>query len=345
MQTLRKGFLMKTLTRFLVVLLTLALLSFPLISNAQNQDSNQTGAQQTTGALERGYRTGYSDGYQAGVQDAAQNAAKRYSSKEDYQSASRAYNKSYGSLEDYRDGYQQGFEAGYNAGYEGRGFDSTIPAGLGRRGVDDAQNDNNSAAPQSQNIPDNSTTNVPVQTGAGVLTIPSNTVMTIELLTNLSTDASQRGDRFEARVVEPREYEGSMVTGRVTRVKRAGKVKGTAELQLTFEQIRLTDNRFANFNAQVIEIVTGGDSSTGNVDPEGGVKGKDSSKDDAIKVGTGAGIGAVIGAIAGGGKGAAIGAIIGGGVSTGGVLASRGKDLRLNQGQQLRIRTNTETRF
>ena len=54
------------------------------------------------------------------------------------------------------------------------------------------------------------------------------------------------------------------------------------------------------------------------------------------------GIGAIIGAIAGGGKGAAIGAVIGGGVGTGGVMTQRGKDIRLEPGQQLRIRTHRQ---
>ena len=44
-------------------------------------------------------------------------------------------------------------------------------------------------------------------------------------------------------------------------------------------------------------------------------------------IGGGAGVGAVIGAIAGGGKGAATGAAIGGGGGTGAVLATRGDDL------------------
>ena len=57
------------------------------------------------------------------------------------------------------------------------------------------------------------------------------------------------------------------------------------------------------------------------------------------KVGAAAGIGAVIGAIAGGGVGAAVGATIGAGVGTAGVLTERGRDIRLYQGQQLRIRT------
>jgi hypothetical protein len=54
---------------------------------------------------------------------------------------------------------------------------------------------------------------------------------------------------------------------------------------------------------------------------------KDNKKRDAAIIGGGAGVGAVIGAIAGGGKGAATGAAIGGGAGTGTVLATRGDDL------------------
>ena len=79
------------------------------------------------------------------------------------------------------------------------------------------------------------------------------------------------------------------------------------------------------------------------VDTEGGVKGRDSTKDDAAKVGAASGIGAIIGAIAGGGKGAAIGAIIGGGAGTAGVMTQRGKDIRLDRGQHMKIRTSTNT--
>ena len=61
------------------------------------------------------------------------------------------------------------------------------------------------------------------------------------------------------------------------------------------------------------------------------------------KVGAASGIGAIIGAIAGGGKGAAIGAVIGGGAGTAGVMTQRGKDIRLERGQHLKIRTSTDT--
>jgi hypothetical protein len=117
-------------------------------------------------------------------------------------------------------------------------------------------------------------------------------------------------------------------------------VKGTAELQLTFDEIRLPDGRAAKMSAQVIEVLqTGTSDGVGKVDSEGGVKGKDSTKNDVTKIGAATGIGAVIGAIFGGGSGAAVGATIGAGVGTAGVLRERGKDIYLYQGQQMRIRT------
>jgi hypothetical protein len=110
--------------------------------------------------------------------------------------------------------------------------------------------------------------------------------------------------------------------------------------------IRFPDNRASNFSADVVEVMEmSGTDNVGTVDPEGGVKGRDSTKDDVSKVGAATGIGAIIGAIAGGGKGAAIGAAIGAGVGTGGVLSKRGKDIRLERGQQIRIRTATDTRL
>lgn len=95
----------------------------------------QTNAQSSNIALQRGYRTGYSDGYMNGYRDIINNAAKSYERHDEYAKADRAFMKDYGTLEDYRDGYQQGFEIGYNAGFDKRGFDAALPAGLAKRGV------------------------------------------------------------------------------------------------------------------------------------------------------------------------------------------------------------------
>jgi hypothetical protein len=123
-------------------------------------------------------------------------------------------------------------------------------------------------------------------------------------------------------VLEPAQYAGYIVEGRVAQVKRPGKVKGVAELQLAFDQIRSSDNRTATLRAELLEVSPMGGADS-EVDSEGGVKGRDSTKDDMAKVGAASGIGAIIGAIAGGGKGAAIGAIIGGGAGTAGVMTHR----------------------
>ncbi len=328
---------MKNLKRLFLFLIC-ASIAFSVPAAGLSAQNPQTQNQAT--ALMRGYRTGYSDGYQAGVNDVTSSAPREFRTKAEYDHADRAYNSNYGALEEYRDGYQQGFEAGYNAGYDRKPFDSSIPPDLRRRTEDSTVSypvDPNKSTDPNQNVG-------PAPSTGNANAIPRDTIMQVELLSNLSTDASQKGDHFQARVIAPKEYEGATIEGQVTRVKRPGKVKSNAELQLSFDEIKLPDGRSSKMSAQVIEVLpTGGSQGVGKVDPEGGVQGRSSTKGDVQKVGAATGIGAIIGAIAGGGAGAAIGAAIGAGVGTAGVLTERGKDIRLYQGQQLRIRTAGDT--
>lgn len=318
---------MKNLKRFFLFLICAAI-AFSVPAAGLSAQDPQTQNQAT--ALMRGYRTGYSDGYQAGVNDSASSAPREFRTKAEYDHADRAYNSNYGALEEYRDGYRQGFEAGYNAGYDRKPFDSSIPPDLRRR-----TEDSNVSYPVDPNQ-----TVGRRQPSGNVNAIPRDTVMVVELLNGLSTDASQPGDHFQVRVIEPKEYDGATIDGQVKQVKRPGKAKGTAQLQLSFDQIKMPDGRTSKMSAQVIEVLpSGGSQGVGKVDTEGGVQGRSSTKGDVEKVGAATGIGAIIGAIAGGGTGAAIGAAIGAGVGTAGVLTERGKDIHLYQGQQLRIRT------
>lgn len=331
----------------LVVVLSICISGMLAIVSA-SASIPQQGGQST--ALERGYCTGYSDGYTGGYKDISVNAPRDYQSKDDYQKADRSFNEAWGTIEDYRDGYQQGFEAGYSAGYERQQFNSTLPAGFRRRGAAGPTTNNSTSAPaNNQNVNDQTSPNandpnaVVTTTATGSLAIPRNTVLALELLTPVSTDASQRGDRIQARVVEPQEFAGYIIDGHIAAVKRPGKAKGTAQLQLSFDQIRSNDNRVAQLHAELIEIAPMGGGNEPEVDSEGGIKGPSSTKDDVTKVGAATGVGAIIGAIAGGGKGAAIGAVIGGGAGTAGVMTQRGKDIRLDRGQHLKIRTSTDT--
>lgn len=347
---------MKTHRRILAAALALAsVLAAAPASFARVADEATAAAQSQVGVLERGWRTGYSDGYQAGWSDQLKRAPADFRSQQEYQRADRAYIAAYGSLEDYRDGYQQGFEVGYDAGYNRRGFDSSAPAGgVSRRGATpaeaaegtgtrggspaDSADSSNESVSQSRGAPT-------AQPTSGTSSISSDTVLLVELQSRLSTDVSQVGDRFQARVVEPKDLAGATVGGRLTEVRRPGRARGSAMLQLSFDQIQMASGGdWQSFSAQVIEVLPAGDSNVGKVDPEGGVRGRSSTKDDVAKVGAGAGIGAIIGGIAGGGSGAVIGAIIGGGAGTAGVMTQRGKDIRLEPGQQLRIRVTSRSR-
>ena len=328
----------------LVVAVSLAMVPTLLgVANAQSQQY---------GAIERGYRTGYSDGFQSGWSDQLKRASSDYRSKQDYQRADRAYISAYGSLEDYRDGYQQGFEIGYEAGYNRRGFDSEIPTGgITKRGATPPETAGSNGGDRGGISTDgvNESSSQSRGTDAAQVGVSRSSVsdifLLVELDNRLSTDVSQRGDRFEAQVIEPQEYAGATVSGRLDDVKRAGKATGTALLQISFDQIRMPGGDWQSFNAQVVEVVQPSpDSNVGEVDPEGGVRGKGTTKEDAVKVGASAGIGAIIGGIAGGGKGAGIGAVIGGAAGTAGVMTQRGKDIRLERGQQLRIRTASRPR-
>ncbi|HAF23126.1 MAG TPA: hypothetical protein DCK93_09505, partial [Blastocatellia bacterium] len=289
-----------SLAGLIVLVITAWLTAAPLGALAATVQAKST-------ALERGYRTGYSDGYNSGYGDTAAHATRDYQNKDEYQRADRNYNEAWGTIEDYRDGYQQGFEAGYAAGYDRRPFDSSIPTGLKPRGTVDsstrnAPDDVTQSAAQSanQNATQNSTAQNDSNSGApisGPVSIPRDTILVVELQSSLSTDVSKRGDRFQARVLQPREFEGAIVDGRITNVKRAGKVKGTSELQLSFDAIHMPDNRTSAFSAEVVEIVDMGNRDGAvKVDSEGGVKGRDSTRDDVSKVGASTGIGAIIGA-------------------------------------------------
>ena len=330
---------MKILSRFMYVPLILAGLMLGCMLFTGNTATAQQ--QKTASAMDRGYRTGYTNGYQAGFVDLTNKAARDSRDHTEYRSADRAYVDTYGAIEDYKDGYRQGFEAGYDAAYDRKPFESAIPTNLRRQGDD-------TASEPTQSTQSTQPVQTPVaddQNSSRPRDLPANTNLRVELQSELSTDVSQKGDQFQARVIEPQYLSGAIVKGHIAFMKRPGRVKGSGEMQLAFDQIIVEGGEPVPFDALVTELIGQGPGEIGSVDTEGGVKGRSSTKDDVSKVGAGTAVGAVIGAIAGGGKGAAIGAVIGGGASTGGVLATRGKDLRLHRGQQMKIQTAKETRW
>ncbi|MGH9769457.1 MAG: YMGG-like glycine zipper-containing protein [Blastocatellia bacterium] len=108
-------------------------------------------------------------------------------------------------------------------------------------------------------------------------------------------------------------------------------------LDSTISTNALRNGRSGAFHADVREILAG--ESVKAIDEEGNIEPSSRGKDTAIRTGGGAVLGAIIGAIAGGGKGAAIGALIGAGVGAGSVYIQGNKDLILEPGTEMVVRT------
>ena len=317
--------------------------------------------QDSSFALQRGFRTGYSDGYMAGYRDTINSIAKSYGRHAEYSKADRAFSKDYGSREDFRDGYQQGFESGYDTGFEKRSFDANLPTGLQRRGVlvGESQNlaTNVGETPQqpingtteTAKIDQNSNTADTTSTYQShpntTVIIPRETELILELQEDLSTERSRTGDKFTAKIVAPSEIAGAMIEGRVTKITAPGHIKRRSELLLSFDRIILNDSRWSNFSAILTEVMPIKGDNVRLVDTEGTAIGQSSLKRDAAKIGGATGAGLVVGAVVGGPVGAAVGAGMGAAFGVGAVVIERGKHIRLNRNQQMRVKTAYETQI
>ncbi len=175
--------------------------------------------------------------------------------------------------------------------------------------------------------------------------IPVGTRVPLVMLNSVSTKHASPDDLVYLESVYPVVVNnrivippGTYVSGRVTSVKRPGRVKGRGELYLRFEQMILPNG--------VIRDLTGRVGSLDGRSPddfdreEGKVSSGGNKGGDARTVGETAAAGASIGTIAGAaggnvGSGLGIGAAAGAAAGLIGVLSSRGPDAVLEKGTQL----------
>lgn len=177
----------------------------------------------------------------------------------------------------------------------------------------------------------------------GEFLIPNGTVVTANLDNLIDTKVSQNNDRFKLTVQSPMEYRGAVIEGYITGVGRSGRISGSSNLTFNFESITLRDGKRYDF-AGSLQGIKDQYGKTVKVDTEGTAKSDSQTKETAKRGGIGAGVGAIIGAIAGGGKGAVLGAIIGGGAGAGSVYATGREDLELQQGSTLTIQSSSPLR-
>ena len=144
-------------------------------------------------------------------------------------------------------------------------------------------------------------------------------------------------------VQSPNEYRGAIIEGHISGIDRSGKVSGRSQVTFNFDRIRLRNGQTYDF-AGFLQSATDQDGKTVKVGTEGDVKSDSQTKETVKRGGIGAGIGAIIGAIAGGGKGAAIGAIIGGGAGAGSVVLTGKEDVELKQGSTVTVQASSPIR-
>ena len=185
----------------------------------------------------------------------------------------------------------------------------------------------------------------PAFSGETIISIPTDTELIVELIDDINTERNKEGDRFQARIISPNELNGAIIEGRISKIQKPGRIKRRAEMLLSFDRVVLSQNRWSNFNAIVTEVLPRKGDNVKRVDTEGTVEGKSSVKSDTVKVTAATGTGLVIGAIAGGPVGAAVGAGVGAAFGVGAVVVERGKHIRLDKDQQLRIKSSYETQI
>lgn len=150
------------------------------------------------------------------------------------------------------------------------------------------------------------------------VTIPSGTTLAIRLVDPIDSETAAQGQTFHATLNSPLAVDGDTaipagynVEGHVVTVQSAGKFAGQSLLVLQLDRISAA-GKFYNIQ-------------TDQYKKQGSSRGKNTVE----KVGAGAGIGALIGALAGGGKGAAIGAAAGGGLGAGAQTVTHSQQIKL----------------
>jgi hypothetical protein len=152
--------------------------------------------------------------------------------------------------------------------------------------------------------------------------IPDGTEIAVRLEQSISSKTARPEDRIEASVAEPVRVDGAVaipsgarVRGIVQAVEPARRPSHGGRLEVSFDTLETAEGRMVPIRARVVSL-------------------KEDSVDKS-KVGIGAALGGILGAVLDGGKGALIGVLVGGG---GAMVGSKGDEVELPAGTILTLR-------
>ena len=172
--------------------------------------------------------------------------------------------------------------------------------------------------------------------------VPSGTKVPLRLTQGITTKTAKEGDPVYAQTAFPITQNnrilipaGTYVQGIVRRVVRPGRVKGRAELQMSFTSM-IFPNGYTVLLPAAVEGVPGSQN-VSTKGPEGTIEQAGSKGKDAATIAKTTAAGAGIGAIAGSGKGAGIGAASGGALGLATVLLTRGPEIQLDPGSSVEM--------
>jgi len=187
------------------------------------------------------------------------------------------------------------------------------------------------------------TSNNLTETTQTQITVPAGTQVLLHLRSPIDTKTAKVGDGVYCQTSFPVTQNnvavipaGTYVKGKIAQVKRAGRIKGRAEILFNFTTM-IFPNGYTIDLPGALENAPGSRNST-VADKEGTVKADSQKGKDAGTVAKTGATGAVIGAVAtGSGKGAGIGGLAGAAVGLGQVLFTRGQDVRIDQNTALEM--------
>jgi hypothetical protein len=174
------------------------------------------------------------------------------------------------------------------------------------------------------------------------LLVPSGTKIPLTLKQGVNTKSARPGDPVYAETAFPITQNnqivipaGTFVQGQIERVVRPGRVKGKAELQMSFTSM-IFPNGYTVMLPGAVQNTPGSGTNTVK-GKEGTIEGPGGKGKDAATIATTTVTGAGIGAIADGGKGAGIGAGVGGVLGLATVLLTRGPEVDLGTGSSVEM--------